>query len=290
VPVNLKRPMTAEALASELWRLPPLPGALARLLEVAHDERAGMGDVTAAVALDEVLSTHVLRAANSALLGFRAPATTIQQAVARIGCGTVLSVAVAQALSDTAPLATSVGGVPRVAHWQHNWAVATAAAFLGPMVNIRRGEAHLAGLLHDMGRLLLASRDPWVYEECVTQAKVDSVPLHHVEARLLGLDHAAAGACALASWKMPELVILAAAGHHDEMPGGATPIASLVSVADKLAHHSGLGDSGNPAWLSPFGHPELHPRIPETALGNCLQHLERESRWLCELAARFAEG
>ena len=290
MPLAQGAPTREHAFASELWRVPPLPGALARLLAVAHDDNSELADVAEAVALDEVLAAHIMRAANSALLGFRATAKNVQQAVARIGCTTVLSVAVAQALSGSARLARNIGGIPRVSYWEHNWAVATAASILGPVVGLRPAEAHLAGLLHDMGKLLLASREPGTYEDCIAQAAQTGASLRHTETRFLGLDHTAAGAAALAAWQMPELAVLAAERHHDRAACAASPVVGVVGTANLLAHEARLGDSGNPSWPSPFDHPELRPRLPDAALRRCLAQLERESCWLKELAAQFSEA
>jgi putative nucleotidyltransferase with HDIG domain len=282
------RPITRDALASELWRIPPLAGTLSRLLEVAHDDTAGMEEVARAVELDEVLATHVLRAANSALLGQRSQVSTIPKAVGRVGCSTVLSLAIAQAISDSAPLARSVGGVPRLSYWEHNWAVATAAACLASAVGLRPGEAHLAGLLHDLGKLLLASREPGAYDECVAEAAERGEPLQVVEQRTLGMDHATAGAIALATWKMPEHTVVAAQGHHGPLTPATPAVGVLAGYADALAHDAGIGASGSPTWPALWDGPPSHPKFPERVLRRCEQHLEQQRRWVLAVAAQFA--
>ncbi len=286
--------VTADSLiAQALWRIPPVPGTLAYLLNVVHDDASEAADLAAVIAVDEILATHVMRVANSAMLGFRARATTVGQAVARIGSATVFSMAVAQAVNQGAPLTREVGGIPRLEYWEHNWAAATAAAYLAPLFGLHRGETHLAGLLHDVGKLVLASGRPAKYAECVAAAAVPypGLPLHEVERRLLDTDHAVIGARALRAWGLPEFTAVAAEGHHDQPAATGRPvIVQLVRAANWLAHESDIGRSGNCHPEPVLGGQEAALPLTAAHLERALQHLAGAEGWLRELVEQFAVG
>ncbi len=243
-------PLTDEveaAVARGLWQLPPLPGALSMLTHAADDDQLDAEQIARAVSLDEVLASRVMRAANSAALGFRSPVHSVAQAIARLGCQAVRSMALAQGVAQAMPLPHEVGGIPRLTFWEHNWATAAAAVLLAPTYRVPRDQAHIAGLLHDVGKLVLAFSVPARFEACVAMAQRDQVPLQEVELRCLGHQHPRVGAQTLKSWGLPQSTIQAASQHHGLPPPiTLSDIGLLVRAANAVAHACGIGASGDP--------------------------------------------
>lgn len=259
------------------------------LLRAVNEDSIDVEEVARAVSLDEVLTAHVMRRANSASLGFRSPAHTVSQAVARLGCATVRSLALAQAVSRSVPLLREVGGVPRAACWEHNWAVAHAAMHLAKLYGIARGEAHLAGLLHDVGKLVLAANLPQRYEACVQEAGRTGLELCRVERVLLARDHASVGSDALCSWDLPRIAVQAAAEHHmSDRDRRVSAVGQLVHAADCIVHAAGIGCSGNASPL-PLAECIASDRTLTTqAVETCLETLERDRESIRELAQELA--
>jgi putative nucleotidyltransferase with HDIG domain len=112
-------------------------------------------------------------------------------------------------------------------------------------------EAAIAGLLHDVGKVVLTSVVPEAAAEAVSIARSRRIPVWEAEARLLGFHHGAVGAALLRSWGLPDAVIDAVALHH-EPARSSSPLATVVYLADAAAHGVGAVGSGGacpqPEW------------------------------------------
>ena len=117
----------------------------------------------------------------------------------------------------------------------------------------RADDAFTAGLLHDVGKLILAANFPWEYRSIVEKAAREQMPAWEVESTVIGSTHADIGAYLMGIWGLPESIVEAIAFHH--APEGAplkdlTPL-SWVCFANRFAHGSvqGPGEGQTEAWL-----------------------------------------
>ena len=122
--------------------------------------------------------------------------------------------------------------------WQHSLSTGLISRLLGARCGVAEPEAlFIAGLLHDVGQLIILAKLPEMGRETRLRARDCGLPLHALEQAVIGFDHAAVGAELLRQWRLPEAICEAVACHHQ--PAGATraPLASaIVHVADILAH------------------------------------------------------
>jgi putative nucleotidyltransferase with HDIG domain len=115
-------------------------------------------------------------------------------------------------------------------------------------------EAGVAGLLHDVGKLVLSSVAPHAVADAVSLARAQRLPVWQAERQVLGFDHAAVSGALLRSWGFPDVVVEAVEHHHSVAPADR-PLSALVYLADIAAHMAGAVGGGGacpqPEWDVP---------------------------------------
>jgi putative nucleotidyltransferase with HDIG domain len=225
---------------SVLNRIPPFPAALGRILQVCSSEDPNVFEMARAVATEEMLATRVVQAANAAALAPMQPVSTVQSAVARLGVSTLRAIATSYFLNSTLGGAFASAGLDRVALWRHNLAVAAASAGAASS-GVDRDNAYFAGLIHDIGKFILAAELGRTYADCLMEAAASGVELPQAELRVLGVTHAEIGAEAARTWNFAPDVVEAIRCHHDLL-GASTlsAVASSVMVGNQVANELGF--------------------------------------------------
>jgi diguanylate cyclase (GGDEF)-like protein/putative nucleotidyltransferase with HDIG domain len=233
-PGEIGREGLDERMQRAIDRLGPLPvldGTVQRVLALAADADADTGELAVAVERDAAFSANLLRAANSANSARRAAAVTIPQALVVVGRGGLRRVAL-EAATYRLLERVSHGETPAALH-AHAVAVAAHAATLAERGGLDPALAHLAGLLHDLGKVVL----PMVVGAAAMEDAVAGAGrLERIaqERRALGIDHAAAGAALARAWELEPTIAEAIARHHGPTPAGG--ITGCVQVANELVH------------------------------------------------------
>lgn len=241
-------------LVSGAVGLATLPSIYLRLSDVASDPRTGAVEVGRVISEDPALSARLLRLVNGALYGLSHRVETIDQALMLAGTSQVLDLALANSVIRVfAGIPASMLDVD--AFWRHSIATGLAARAIA----VQRRELNperffVAGLLHDIGRMVLALHEPQRLARALEEARGGDVMLHHAERATFGFDHADVGAGILAAWHLPPALQQAVAYHHAPIAAVAFPVeAATAHVADVIAHSFELGASGQP------GVPTLEP-------------------------------
>jgi len=210
-----------EALLARIAQLRPLPQAVMALQAVLQDEGASVADCAARIRQDPALTARLLRLANSAFYGVPGRVAGIDDAVQLIGLRSLRLMAMTAAV--TLQFQVPAGAARWMdAFWRHALAVAHLAQGLAERRGLPVERAYVAGLLHDIGRLVMRSSAS--------------------EADFEGVEHAAVGAAVVRHWHLPAAVADAVAAHHHPPAGSAAPtLVDLVHVADALAHGQGYG-------------------------------------------------
>jgi len=218
----------AEVIARK--NLPTIPAVLAKILELSDSVDANGKDLIAVVEKDQALTGKMLRLANSAFFGQNRRVATIWRAVLLLGFGTVRNLALGVKVWDT--LST---GIPRQRVeelWAHAVAVGgTAKTLAGKLRSGDPDEAFTAGLLHDVGRLVLAMRfkdDYWT----VTKGVAEREPVETLEREAFGIDHAEVGGWMLEAWALPPAIVEQVRSHHANLNRPASMTA--IGLADRL--------------------------------------------------------
>jgi len=160
--------------------------------------------------------------------------TTIHQAITYLGFQTTRNLITAAAL--TGCFAAACPGFSHQAFWRHSVATAAAAQALARHLRFNQDYAFTGGLLHDIGRLVLVTCFPDQYAQVAAwRAAHDSVWLD-AERAVLGVDHVEAGLALAAHWNFSDTMRLAIGHHHSPEAPGAGFLATIIHVADVLAH------------------------------------------------------
>lgn len=223
-------------ILGSITRLRPLPTSTNRILRVLDEPQTTAGFVAELIALDQALTAYTLRVANSAALGYSSSCSSIKDAVVRLGFRQVRSLVVSTVASG--PLSSRLSGY-RLGDkelWNHSVSVASAAHWLAGTLRFPDPEkAYVAGLLHDIGKLVL---DQYVfadYTEIINMMYQYHMPMWQVERQLFGVDHANVGGLITNHWQFPSELVDAIQYHHT--PGVNNPnknLAAIVNLANGL--------------------------------------------------------
>lgn len=244
--------------------LPTLPTVITQLISLIDNPKTSGRNVSQLISTDQALTAKILKLANSAFYGFPREIATVDLAVVVLGFETVknlgLSVSVLErfATSDGA----AVDGFDRQKFWEHSIACGVAARLLATKLRYRmRGEAFAAGILHDIGRLILSQYFPTEFDEVLRVMRADDLYIGHAEDRVLGVTHAEVGGWLAERWNLPDQLEQAISHHH--APGrltGPAELPALIHLADFLCRRERIGDGGgerlphlDPAALRAFG-------------------------------------
>jgi HD-like signal output (HDOD) protein len=220
-----------------LGELPSVPRTYHALTMALADPDTILQKIAHIIEADVGISAKILQLVNSAFFGIARSITNIQDAVSYLGISTlkslVLSVEVFRAFAPQKPLeGFSLEDLQR-----HARLTAYIAARL-PVPRHLVDIAMVAGMLHDVGKLIMAWKLPERFKELTAEAREEQCPLYQVEERHYGFSHAEIGAYLLGLWGLPYAVVEAVALHHapHRVPHQSFDAATAVYIANLLTH------------------------------------------------------
>lgn len=233
-----------EAIA-KIKTLPALPSVLTQILHVVGDPDASALELGRLVAADQSLSAGLLRVVNSAAYGYYRKVETVPQAIVILGFYEVRNLILAAVAFRTFPAGHCE--YDRTQLWRHSLVTAIAAERIVKSLRLSVESAFVAGLLHDLGKVVLDVLYPDRFHECATWSHLEARPIHELERETFSIDHAGVGALLARQWDLPPALVAALEWHHAP-PGPDDEAARLVSttaIADFIAYQAGFGESSN---------------------------------------------
>ena len=218
----------AEVIARK--NLPTIPTVLARIIALTDAEGASGKELVDVVEHDQALTSKILRLANSAFFGQSRRVATIPRAVVLLGFSTVRNLALSVKVWET--LGNGVARAHIEELWGHAFATAVATRVL--TARLRAGDpdvAFTAGLLHDVGRLVIALRFLEHYWRTVGGAG-ERGPVETLESATFGVDHAEVGGWMLEAWSLPPGIVEAVRLHHTGL--GRPGVPGVLAAANRL--------------------------------------------------------
>ncbi len=239
----------------EAKALPSLPGLVVRLLNVTQDETSHVDELAHIIESDAGMTARVLKLANSSLYNPRIPVTTVQRAVATMGYRAVRCMALGMGMARTFPAKNGNEGFSFEEFWKHSLACGVSARMLAQKMKgeVDPDEAFMAGLLHDLGRAMLATLHPVEYAQVLRRMRETGDPLLLCEEHVFGASHAEAGKWLAEQWGLPELLSQVIWLHHQPPGTLAAPyfharMIYLVQLSDWLAHRMMIGTPHRETW------------------------------------------
>lgn len=236
---------TPQQLVQSVSSVPSVPAIFTRLTAAIEDPCSSIRDVESIVNEYPALAGRLLRLANSAYFGLPARVDTISRAIALVGSRQVRGLALAASVIDTFRQA-SPAHVTMESFWRHSIGCGLSARILAGWCRVADTEQYfVAGLLHDIGRLILFLRAASEMSSALSSARGSRRLLFHCEREVLGFDHAAVGGELLKRWNLPAHICAAVEYHHAPQQAGMhRQAAATVHVADILINGIACGSSG----------------------------------------------
>lgn len=266
----------SQELAPQIASLPRLSSVAERFLQDAGRDTATAAEIGQALAQDPVLQSWVLRQANSGFCKLNRPIGTIAEACVVLGLQAVTRLLYAACTRDLLRRPLACYRYPGNGFWLHGLATGAAARRLASLLQARSPlapeAAQVAGMLHDMGKLLIDERLPRAGgPRHVTRAE---------EVAACGQDHGMHSAAVALAWSLPEEIVLALAYHHATE---AHPAGRLIAVADHLMRCWRVG-------IDTYPNTDVAPALPElVAIGAPLDLDESLlARWCSDLPPLIA--
>lgn len=269
---------TIEKLVEEVRDLPvSMSETLPAVIEACDNADTSVNDLTGLISADQSLVAMLLKLANSAYYGYARRIETLPEAIVLLGFSTIKSLAITATTMNL--LFQSEDELSEVRHeiWSHSLGVGVAARALArKRGNIHPEKAFVAGLLHDLGMIILSVYRKDEFTQALAEAHSQGITYEAAELQVLGFSHAELGAHVAEAWSFPATHCEAIRCHHEPSSATLQPaLAQVAHLADWMVVELGVGrlvETPQPAAdataLSEF-------RIPEKELPRVVESLRR---------------
>jgi len=220
--------------------LPSLPILFVRLTALLDQEETDCAQIAGIIEEDIAMAAQVLKLVNSSFLGLTRRIESLKQAVAYLGVNMIRNLVLVQELfSQCTPEEFREFHLDRL--WKRSFCVAKLAKQIATNANyspLIQDYAYLAGLLHDIGKLLLVRALPDSFREIMANTDQSSRSCIEVEQKLLGADHATIGGYLVSLWGLPRVITEAVTLHHQERPESESSMAPVLWAVRQASYLS----------------------------------------------------
>ena len=228
--------------------LPTLPEVVSKVLEITGEETSSADDVARLLESDPVISARLLRAANSAFYSLRCQVGSVPRAVTVLGFDAVRGLALSTAVFDSLSRKRQFILNPED-FWMHSLGTAKAAHLLARKYcpSASKDGCFTAGLLHDIGKYILALALKNEYQRVVQTARVSNLALRDVEMEELRTNHAEVGGWIAEEWGFPPVLVevIRNAICPQQYSGPYQAEVGVVALANGLSRLAGFGCAGD---------------------------------------------
>jgi len=241
-----------QKLVSRIESLPSLPSLYLEIMEELQSANTSFKKVGEIIAKDVGMTAKILQMVNSAFFGLRRQISNPQDAVSYLGFETIKSLILSAKIFSQFDQ-KKLPGFSLDGLWNHSMLTGTFAKIVAEMEGQTKevvDDAYMVGLLHDLGKLVLAQNLADSYQKALDEALKENRLLWEVEYEILGATHAEIAAYLMGLWGIKFPVVEAIAFHHTPGKGGARMgILTIVHSANALAHEMDSPQTMNPALL-----------------------------------------
>jgi HD-like signal output (HDOD) protein len=277
----------------QLTNLPTLPIIVTRVMQIVSDPSSSANDVAFVVGQDLALSAKILRLANSAFYGAPRTITSISNAVVILGLKVINTIALNLTVFDLFPHEKKSSLFNRTSFWRHSTSCGLICRFLTErlrkFVLFDAEEAFCAGLLHDIGKVVMEQYLHEDFHKALKHAKHRKISLYEAEKETLGYSHTDVAQWLMSGWQLPVQLSLPIIRHHDPQHAKECgDIVALCHYADYLCYELKLTLDEDyappPLNAASVESLEIRPEDIEDLKGRLSMELERMNIF-CDIAA-----
>ncbi len=221
-------------LFSRISEVSTLPAVAMRIIQVANDSSTGAADLLEAVEYDAAMAARIIRTVNSSYYAIQNKVADLKLAITLLGFKEIRNLAMTAYVAQLFKKGEGYGTYTREGLWNHMIGVGIVARLIAEVTRkAAPREAYLAGLLHDLGFILIDQYLNKPFRQLI-DALTEERNLVEIEEEVLGFDHAALGAYVGQQWKLPEHLVATIRFHHDplEYAGDHWAMVCTVALAD----------------------------------------------------------
>ena len=278
----------AALVLRHIERMPSLSPTVAKIMQVANDPTSSANDLNKVISLDPVLAAKVLKLVNSAYFGFSDKVTSTVRAIVVLGLNTIKNLALSTAALETMSI-KGQSAINMDDFWKHLLGTGVVCKLIARKIGIGKNyleDYFLAGLMHDMGKIVLNRINPVGYKKVIDVCATKTVDLQLVESRVFGINHAEIGELLGEKWGLQSQLIEALSKHHD--PEAASEehrkIVLAVYIANAFTKNQEVGFGGN-TFIQQMGEGQwtelgIAPDVLQSFAGHLAEGVERASVFL----------
>jgi len=235
-----------ERLFKRIGEVSSLPAVAIRIIEVANNPATGAEDLLEAVRFDTALATRIMRTVNSSYYSLQNKVADLKLAITLLGFKEIRNLAMTAYVAQLFEKGTGHGTYSREGLWNHMIGVGAATQLIAQISErVPPQEAYLAGLLHDLGTILI---DQYLHKPfCRILDRLDpETPICQVEQEVMGFDHAELGQFVALKWHLPEHLTTSIRYHHEPLQydGPHRDMVHMVALANFFCHAKELTSLG----------------------------------------------
>ena len=243
--MSVKKSDRIKTIASKVANLPTLPTVVAKLLDLVDNPKTRTETLAKLISSDPALTARILKTANSEYYGLSGEISTVDTAIVVMGYSSVKEMGLSLTVFDNFK---NIGALSRFdvqKYWEHSIGVGvTARAIARNYLPSDSAEIFVAGLLHDIAKMILVQYMPQDFYDVLDFAEKNELPFFEAEQEILGVNHAEIGAMIAKRWKLPQKIGDIIYYHHSPAlaPKKYIVHAAITDVADAVCHLSKIGN------------------------------------------------
>lgn len=232
-----------DKIIEKISSFPTLPSMARKLMGLLNDSEISASEIGRVIQYDPALTANLLKAANSVYLGQSRSVDSLSEAFFRLGTKWVYQMSVSSLIYSNLHRPVTGYELSGENLWRHSVAVAQMSDILCESLNIKdKGVVFTAGLLHDMGKIILGEFVSESFDEIQNIVTNEKIPFEEAEKRIIGIDHAEVGGMTAEQWNFPKAIVESIRWHHQpENAETQTDTIDIVHVADATCLIQGFG-------------------------------------------------
>jgi HD-like signal output (HDOD) protein len=231
--------LNRKQLLERVDTIPAFPQSVNQIIALTSRADCPPKQLVGVIERDPILTIKVLKVVNSAFFGLAKEVTSVQHSVVYVGLNTIKNVAISVAMSGVLPTENDAG-LDMAKFWKNSLAVGVIAKMLADKHRVppnEQADYFVAGLLHNIGKVLFAHFFPKEYKEVLDEFGLGKRQLHLIEKELLGIDHCQLGALVAKEWKLPDNLYHCIKSHHTLVNNYGHNILLVAVIAASQVNH-----------------------------------------------------